>query len=405
MQIHGIHEPQEAKKKVITPDGGPTTAAKLEEAFSELVQFLDSRSLHLIMREAKDNGREAMRILREHYAGRGKQRIVSLYKSLCSLRKDDHSDLTDYIIKGETVAAALKSAGEVISDGLLQSMLLNGLPESYKPFEDIITQKEKVMTFSDFKVAIRNYEENRRVSIDSIGNQFSSVMKVRENLNERNEEERGRERYNNSNNNNENRSWNRGNSNGYGRNGRNNNECYRCGEFGHKSFECPNKVGPRSGVWCDYCESPKHSYQSCRNRVTKTDEVKVVREENSSLSMDGAEHSFVFGVREGRNHKRSGGDDESNELIVDSGSTDHIINDKKKFIDFDNDYTPEENYMELADGRRITGAAERRGTAEIRIRDDNGRMRVVKSGLLGLWRSGISGDFQVFLVKFASNSR
>ena len=63
---------------------------------------------------------------------------------------------------------------------------------------------------------------------------------------------------------------------------------------------------------------------------------------------------------------------------MDSGSTDHIINDKKKFIDFDNDYTPEENYMELADGRRITGAAERRGTAEIRIRDDNGRMRVVK---------------------------
>ena len=138
-------------KKVIMQDGGQTTPAKLEEAFSELVQFLDNRSLHLVMRDARDNGREAMKILRNHYAGRGKQRIVSLYKTLCNMRMKDGMELTDYIIKGETVAAALKSAGEIISDGLLQSMLLNGLPESYKAFEDIITKKEKVITFSDFK--------------------------------------------------------------------------------------------------------------------------------------------------------------------------------------------------------------------------------------------------------------
>ena len=43
-------------KKVVMPDGGQTTPAKLEEAFSEMVQFLDSRSLQLIMRDGKDNG-------------------------------------------------------------------------------------------------------------------------------------------------------------------------------------------------------------------------------------------------------------------------------------------------------------------------------------------------------------
>ena len=40
-------------KKVVLPDGGATTAGKLEEAFSELVQFLDSRSRQLVMVVAK----------------------------------------------------------------------------------------------------------------------------------------------------------------------------------------------------------------------------------------------------------------------------------------------------------------------------------------------------------------
>ena len=34
--------------------------------FTELVQYLDDKSL-LVMRDAKDNGRKALGILREHY--------------------------------------------------------------------------------------------------------------------------------------------------------------------------------------------------------------------------------------------------------------------------------------------------------------------------------------------------
>ena len=46
-------------------------ANKQEEAFAELIQFLDERSLGLVMRDAKDNGRRALSILRGHYAGTG----------------------------------------------------------------------------------------------------------------------------------------------------------------------------------------------------------------------------------------------------------------------------------------------------------------------------------------------
>ena len=86
------------------------------------------------------------------------------------------NNVTSYIIRCETVATSFKTTGEVISDGLLMAMILKRLPVSCKPFVVFITQSEKVMTFQNFKFAIRNYEENEKASISNT--QFESVMKI-----------------------------------------------------------------------------------------------------------------------------------------------------------------------------------------------------------------------------------
>ena len=52
----------------------------------------------------------------------------------------------------------MKEAGKVINDGLLIAMVLKGLPSNFKPFTTVTTQKKKV-TFSEFKVCLRSYEE------------------------------------------------------------------------------------------------------------------------------------------------------------------------------------------------------------------------------------------------------
>ena len=124
-------------------------------AFAELIQFLDDRSLSLVMRDAYD-GRKALNILKEHYAGKGKPRIISLCTKLTSLSKLSTDSVTDYVIKGETTATALRNGRETVSDELLTAMILKGLPVQYKPFEVVITQNDKNMTFTDFKVALRN---------------------------------------------------------------------------------------------------------------------------------------------------------------------------------------------------------------------------------------------------------
>ena len=162
-------------KEAILP-GTIASAERKEMAYAQLVQFLDRKSLNLVMHDAKDDGRKALEIL--HYAGTGKQRIISMYTTLCSLTKLPNEDLTDYIIKCEQTAAQLRSAGKVIEDSLLIAMVIKGLPPSYKPFVVYIQQQDDEMTFTNFKVAIRNYEENEKASVTNLSKNLETIMHV-----------------------------------------------------------------------------------------------------------------------------------------------------------------------------------------------------------------------------------
>ena len=83
------------KDSITAADDVEITAAKNEETFAELIQFLDDKSLALLMRDTRDDGRKALKILRAHYAGTGKPRIISLYTELTLLVKSEHETVTD----------------------------------------------------------------------------------------------------------------------------------------------------------------------------------------------------------------------------------------------------------------------------------------------------------------------
>ena len=142
-------------KDVLVGDDEPD-AERNEMAFAEMIQFLDERSLSLVIRDANDNGRKAFKILKAHYAGSGKPRIITLYNQLTSLKKSSSESLTDFILRTETSATALKTCGENISDALLIAMVLKGLPDDYGTFVAVVTQSETVDTFTKFKIALRN---------------------------------------------------------------------------------------------------------------------------------------------------------------------------------------------------------------------------------------------------------
>lgn len=84
----------------------------------------------------------------------------------------DNETVTDYMIRAENIIAALRDAGENMSDGLLVVTILNGLPDSFRALAVHVTQNEDDVTFKDFKRRLRVYEESEKMrttgSMDSV---------------------------------------------------------------------------------------------------------------------------------------------------------------------------------------------------------------------------------------------
>ena len=294
MRLHKLHD-------VIFAEGelNEENTAKNIDAFAQLIQCLDDRSLSLVMRDAKDDGRKVIQILRNHYMGNSRPRVLALYTELTSLQKAQDECITDYMLRAETAAASLKSAGETVSDSLLIAMVLKGLPVEYKTFSAIVTQrdeKEDKMKFQEFKVALRSYEETEKSHTPSQTGE-DSVMNCKQKSSSSNASI----------------------------------TCYSCGQSGHKSPECRSKDKKKKGNnrWCNHCKSKTHNTDVCR----KKDTAKTVSENKKDAS-------FAFKVTvDNCNSARE------NSLLVDTGATAHILNDKSKFSKFDEEFKPENHYI------------------------------------------------------------
>ena len=170
------------QKTTILQSDEPPDEAKNEECYAELIQFLGDKSLSLVMRDAADDGRKALKILREHYASQSNPRIITLYTELTSLQMGTNETFSEYLIRAEKTITARRNAKETLSDGLIIAMILKGLPESYKPLAIHITQSTSEITFTEFKVQLRSFEEtekfNRKVKADQVMRTVSPTSPV-----------------------------------------------------------------------------------------------------------------------------------------------------------------------------------------------------------------------------------
>ena len=311
--------------EVFVPGENEPTTTKIADAFAELVQCLDDRSLSL--REARDDGPRALEVLRQHYKGKGNTRVIALHTELTTLKKGDGESTVDYVIRAETAATALREADEVISDALLVPMVLKGLPNNFKTFSAIVVQRDKEMTFSEFKTQLRSYEESEKSRNEK---NEDNVMTTKIN-----------EKFGGS--------------------------CFKCGKKGHKKSECwsKTKAGGKSGKWCNHCKTKSHETKECRANSNKNESAKKAEDQKEKSSEKNDEHAFAFRVSD------SSGKSINSNLLVDSGATSHIINDKSKFVTFDSNSNS--HVIELADGSKanvVTG----RGEAKVKLFDINGSL-------------------------------
>ena len=310
----------------------PPDEGRQADAFAELVQCLDYRSLSLVIRDARDDGRKALEILRQHYQGKGKPRVIALYTELTSLMKKQNESVVDYMLRAEKSATALRDAEEVISDALLIAMVLKGLPTEHNTFATVIVQREKQMTFAEFKSALRSHEESAKTLDAKTANANENVMFAKQKFD--------------------------GN-------------CFKCGRKGHKSSECLS----RTEKWCSNCRNKSHDTRNCRK---KKDAAKKAAERTAPRDMnqhEDQEHTFAFVSSDAKNNSGIFNKDNLN-LLVDTGATSHIINDKSKFVDFDKDFNANAHVIELADGSKANVVLGK-GNAKVKLYDVNGNARDV----------------------------
>ena len=89
------------------------------------------------------------------------------------------------------------------------------------------------------------------------------------------------------------------------------------------------------------------------------------------MNNDSSNHSFIFTIKD----EESRGEITPN-LLLDTGATSHIINDKSKFVDFVSIFDPSTHFIELADGSRANVVLGK-GNAKVKLFDVNGIMQDV----------------------------
>ena len=88
---------------------------------------------------------------------------MNLLKQLTSLSLKPTEEMTDYLIRAETLSSSLEVAGEKISETLLVSIVLKVLPDSYEYFRTVHDFSKTPTPFSDFKKALKNFADSQKL--------------------------------------------------------------------------------------------------------------------------------------------------------------------------------------------------------------------------------------------------
>ena len=380
---------KDLKKHVLPATDGETDedAAKQEMAFAELIQFLDEKSLGLVIREAKDNGRKAFQILRQHYSGTSQPRILTLWNDLICIQMSPKETVTEFIIRVEKITTALKAAKEQVSDGLIISQVLKCLPEEFSSFVVVTTQNTE-LNFANFKTKLRNFEDTEK-SRHVLPKRDDKILKSQHG------------KYG---------GVSRGRGRGHVK------TCFGCGAPGHINANCPVKKAPvdpgNKNVWCKFHKSSTHSDNNCRDQLKQNQNNKHGGgggDSSKFVDVREHEHSFNFFQSTGKSSnfmvksdyapvdsteicnipevlgsvddaacRVDVGNSSLKTLLIDTGASSHIVTDISKFIKFNSTFQPEHHYIELADGRRSNNVALKKGTVVLKIKDKHNDVVDVK---------------------------
>lgn len=308
-----LHEPTNNCTMLLAED-----MKKNADCYAELIRLIDHKSQSLISDAAKD-GRKSLRILKKYYSGKKQALIINLYTSLTKLRMTEMETVMDYLLRAENIINSLKDVGETMSDELIIGVILGGLPDSFKPLSVYVNQNGDNVTITDFKRRLR--EEAEKIKAPQAAN---TVMKAI--VTQSTEMPFNSQKENDT-----------------------DVTCCKCGMKGPKARKC------FQNVWCGHCNNWPQQQPPYMEKGEQ----------------DG-DQTHPFDVKHAK-IEQSLSNINLDCIMVDARATLHIVNDFAKFKSFDDSFQAETHSVELADGTKCEGVAQRKGTAIVYLLDNTGR--------------------------------
>ena len=159
---------------LIGTDAG--TNDKKYEIWAYLVQCLDSRSILMLTNDCKNDGPKAWQLLRDHFNSTETPRLMNLLEKFTTLRLEPTESMVDYLTRAEYVSKQLELAGEKVSENMLTSIVIKGLPSVYDYFKTVHDFPKDKASFAEVKKALKNFESSRNLQTATASNENVALL-------------------------------------------------------------------------------------------------------------------------------------------------------------------------------------------------------------------------------------
>lgn len=215
----------------------------------------------------------------------------ALMQEFFSYSMDKSSDVATHISKLESIICRLQALGAEVTDSMIISKILTCLPDTYKTFaiawESTPTKEQTVENLTARLLMEENRYSKQKEKEDTVA--FKASKRKCFKCNTAGHIARACRKANTENNKTDKR-------------------CFTCNKFGHISKSCPKNS--REKLYCKICKKTNHREKDCYFR----DKAAKKNEETEKVSF------LVQSKTDGK-------------WIMDSGTTSHMVNDKKYLTD------------------------------------------------------------------------